>query len=289
MNKLFKNITFMSAMTCGSFMISCQQQELSTLVQPAANDNEIVQAPPVMIPELKLSNFGKDSLIYDANGRLKRVLNIVGYLTLRTEYEYATNSVVAKYYENDQIEVTKQWTLENGRAVKLVRKYFHAPTVSGVSTMNVDYHYNNLNQLATLNTHDGYKSTITLSYDNLGNVAKVLFVNNTDQGDKFENLVKFDYTEYVGGPTEPAKGTINNLHVFGPHALDWIGDPYLPIFGKFGKNLVKKVIPTNSTQPCSYAYVLDDKGYVKEKNDLSKKGVIESTEQVKYFNPVSNR
>jgi hypothetical protein len=285
MNKLFRKITLMSGAACSFFLVSCQEEAIETAVQPAIKNQEVAQAPPIMLAELKLSKFDNDTIIYNPDGRIKQRVSVEGYSTYRTDYKYTNNSILASKYKNDILQWKSDWRLQNGRAVELTRKDYHVGGVMGEAVSHIDYQYNNQNQLLKLLINEGKKSTVTLSYDNLGNVEKFLFVKNTNTGDEFSNLVKFEYTEYVGGPTEHDKGSTINLHVFGPQALSWMGDAYLPIFGKFGKNLLKKTVPTKFFPPFKYAYSLDANGYVKVKKNYTEKGALISNELLTYGLP----
>jgi hypothetical protein len=288
MNKLFRKITFLSGAACSFFLISCQEEAIDTAIQPAIKHQETALAPPVMIAELRLSKFGNDTLIYNPDGRIKQRINAEGYSVFRTDYKYANNAITASKYKNDILQWRSEWRLENGRAVELKRKDYHVGGVIGEETSYIAYHYNNQNQLVKLLINEGKKRTVTLSYDNLGNVVKFLFVKNTDTGDVFQELVKFDYTEYVGSPTQHDKGSTINLHVFGPQGLSWMGDRYLPIFGKFGKSLLKKTVCSSSFPTYKYAYDLDTNGYVKDQKSYTEKGALIYSEQLKYVSPITD-
>lgn len=289
MKRLLRKVTIMSGLACGLFLISCQDESQVTAIQAAADAQKISQAPPAMTAALRLTKYDNDTLIYNSDGKIKQVLKTVENTKYRTDYKYANNSIVAIVYKNGISYLKKEWQLVNGRAVKFIHKDFSTGGLSGVSTSTVDYFYNDKNQLIKLISYGDAKTTITLSYDNMGNVFKFLYVRNTPGGDEFLDLVKYDYTEYVGGPTQPDKGSTIDLHVFSNKTLGWMGDPYLPIFGKFGKNLLKKITPTNYLSPAKYTYNLDANGYVKEKKTLTEKGEFIFGEQLKYAAPVKDR
>jgi len=289
MNRLFNKITVTCGVACGLFLISCQKEELASAVAPATGNTAIVAAPPVMIPASKLVKFENDTITYNPDGTIKKVVEILENRIYRTEYKYAPNSVKATKYKNGQAYLKMDWQLLNGRAVNLTYKNYETGGIYGASTATVEYHYNNKNQLTKLVAFTGSKTTVTLSYDNMGNVFKFLFVSNTPDGDKFKELVNYDYTEYVGGPTQLDKGSTINLHIFNNIALRWMGDPYLPIFGNFGKNLLKKVTATSLSSPRKYAYALDANGYVKQIKYLNESGNYISSEQLIYAPPATDR
>ncbi|WP_026628987.1 hypothetical protein [Dyadobacter alkalitolerans] len=289
MNKLLNKITVLSGVACGLIFISCQKEEFVPAVESAAGNAAIVQAPPVMIPASRLVKFNNDTIIYNADGSTKKVIETLENRIYRTEYKYAPNSVKAIRYRNGKAYLTMDWKLSNGRATSLTYKNFETGGIYGASTSTVEYHYNNKNQLTKLVAFTGSKTTVTLTYDNMGNVFKLLYVDNTPDGDKFMELVNYEYTEYVGGPTQLAKGSTINLHVFNNIALGWMGDAYLPIFGNFGKSLVKKVTATSLASPTKFAYALDASGYVKEMKELNQQGNFISSTQLIFAPPAKDR
>jgi hypothetical protein len=293
MKKLFKQITVMSTVACGIFLISCQEEGPAALIQPADKGSELVQAPPVMVAGYRLTKNGNETLTYHTDGRVKQVSgtdNVIyaGYSTYRIDYEYAANSIVATRYQDNVKESRREWSLQNGRAVALKRTKYNSDGVTVSANIEGTYQYNALDQLKKIVMVGQEKKTYELTYDNHGNVIKFSLVKNTKKGDEFENLMKYEYTEYVGGSLETDKGKVIDTHVFS-HTLGWLGDPYLPVFGKFGKHLLKKSIRTYYPATYKYAYILDANGYVKEQKTLKMNGELIETKALHYALPTKER
>lgn len=292
MNKLLNKITLLTAVASGIILVSCQDESQVTTVQPATDTQGISLAPPLMTPNFRLSKFGNEILTYHSDGRIKQAHGTAnpaydGCSTYRIDYEYGNNSIVATKFRDNKKDTKMEWRIENGRAIELTKTGYY--TNGSKVTLHAVYHYNNKGQMSKVDLIENEKKTLTLSYDSFGNVVKFLLVRNIKTGDVFENLMTYEYTEYVGSPLEIDKGSTLNLHVFGPKTLKWIGDPYLPIFGNFGKHLLKKSIPTNFAPTYKYAYSLDANGYVKEQKILSKNGELVESKQLLYSIPVKNR
>ncbi|MCF0041308.1 hypothetical protein [Dyadobacter fanqingshengii] len=294
MKRLCRKVTIMSGVACGLFLMSCQEESQVTAIQAAEDVQKISQAPPAMTPNFRLSKFGNETLVYHSDGRIKQVNGtadpkFTGYSTYRVDYEYIGNSIVSIRYHDNVKEKKMEWQLENGRASKLKVTNYKTGGVNVLSTIHAAYQYNGQNQLVKVILMDKVLSTVTVSYDNLGNAVKFLMVNNTKKGDEFFNMMKYEYTEYVGGPVELDKGETLPMHVFGPSTLGWIGDPYLPVFGNFGKHRVKKSIRTNYPATYKYTYNLDANGYVKKLNKLKQTGEFVESKELTYAIPIKNR
>ncbi|MCF0065264.1 DUF4595 domain-containing protein [Dyadobacter chenwenxiniae] len=293
MKRLFKKIVLLSGLACGLFLVSCQDESRVATVQPAAGEQVISQAPPLMTPSFRLTKAGDETLTYNADGRIKQVNRPAapnsGYSAYRTDYEYSNNAIVVTHYLDNVKEKKMEWQLENGHASKLKVTEYKAGGVNVLSTMHAAYQYNGQGQLVKVILMDKVLKTVTVSYDNLGNAVKFALVNNTENGDEFVNMMRYEYTEYVGGPLELDKGETLPMHVFGQETIGWIGDPYLPIFGKFGKNRLKKSIRTHYPATYKYTYNLDANGYVKEQTKWTKKGEFVESKQLTYAIPTKNR
>jgi hypothetical protein len=292
MNKLFRKITLMSGAACSFFLVSCQEEAIET-VQPAIKNQEVAQAPPSMIAELRLSKFGNETLSYNPDGKLKQLngtadVNKSGYSTYRIDYEYAYNSIVSTRYEDNVKQSKMEWRLNNGRAAELTKICYYSDEKTITSILHAAYQFNNQDQLVKVIIAEKDKRTLTLSYDNAGNVIKLLLVKNTDKGDQYQGLMKYEYNEYVGGPLELDKGSLINLHIFG-HALNWIGDQHLPIFGKLAKNLLKKSIVQNFATSQKHTYSFDQNGYVKEQKTQESDGEPAKSISLVYSIPTKSR
>lgn len=294
MNKFFRKVILISGAVCGLFLISCQDESAVTAIQPSENHTGIAQAPPLMTPNFKLFKSGNETLIYNADGRIKQVNGTVdpqynGYNTYRIDYEYAGNSIVVTRYRENVKESKMEWELQNGRAAKSKLTKYNLGNSNVLSTFHAAYQYNAQDQLVKVILMDKILKKVTIDYDSNGDAVKFQMVEDTKNGDQFVNMMKYEYTEYVGGPLEIDKGETLALHVCSPSTLGSIADPYLPIFGKFGKHLLKKSIKTNYPATFRYTYKLDANGYVNEQTTLKNNGAFVESKELKYAVPIKDR
>ncbi|MCE7067383.1 hypothetical protein [Dyadobacter sp. CY326] len=272
MKSLLKQTALMVSLSAGLMLVSCQNESLLPAPQqPSGNDTGArIAGIPATAPSLKLVKHGDEVLIYYPDGRLKEVqytnsAQDYGVKSLRVEYKYGadwTDWVVATRYEGTFKKREMKWRIENGKATEL--QTAHYKIGSGGSPYlytNAKFEYNAKQQLIKVISATPEKSVITFSYDGLGNVTKHLTTHGTGKSLTVSDYNAFEYSDYVGGSLDLDKNGIINTIVFGADDLHQIGDPYLPIFGKFGTKLVK--VRHTSGPTFKFAHTFDAKGNVK--------------------------
>lgn len=271
MNSLFTKTAFMVSLSAGLILSSCQNEHLLPATQQQLGNEASARlaAIPAAAAALKLVKHGDEQLAYYSDGRLKEVQYTnseidYGLKSLRVVYSYGadwSDWVTATRYENNFKKREMTWRIENGKAMELETAHYKLGS-GGFPYLytHAKFEYNAKQQLVKVTSTTPEKSVITFSYDGLGNLAKHLTTSGSGKSLTVNNYNEYAYSEYVGGPLDLDKNRVINTHVFGSNGLSQIGDPYLPIFGKFGTNLVK--IRHTSGPTFKFTHTLDAKGNV---------------------------
>lgn len=269
MNSSFTKTALMVSLSAGLILSSCQNENLIPATQQLA-DNEAgarLAAIPAATATLTLVKHGDEALSYYPDGRLKEVQYSnseldYGLKSLRVEYKYGGDWVVATRYENNFKKREMKWRIENGKATELETAHYKQGS-GGFPYLytHAKFEYNAKQQLVKVISTTPEKSVITFSYDGSGNLVKHLTTSGSGKSLTVTDYNEYAYAEYVGGPLDLDKNRVINTHVFGANGLSQVGDPYLPIFGKFGTNLVK--IRNTSGPTFKFAHTLDAKGNVR--------------------------
>jgi len=273
MKSLFTKTAWAVGFSAGLMLSSCEDKEsFAPMNETLPTDAGARLHANSAADSSTLIKHGDELLSYYADGRLKEVVYSnskmdYGLNSLRVAYTYGYFSdwsqwVLATRYENDFKTREMTWRVKDGKATDL--ETAHYKLGSGGSPYlytSATFEYNGKQQLVKVVNSTPDIATISFSYDGNGNLFKHLTTKGSGKSIKVENYNEYAYTDYVGGSLDIDHNRVINTHVFAPNGLHQIGDPYLPIFGKFGKNLVK--IKKTSGPTFKFAHTLDAKGTVK--------------------------
>jgi hypothetical protein len=285
MNSLFTKTALTVTLSAGLILSSCQDKEAIAPAQETLRTDSGARIAGLPAPNYPLLKDGSEFLSYYNDGFLKEVKYTnseadYGIEELRVEYSYGDGWVSATRYEGSFKKRKMTWQIVNGRATELETEHYKIG--SGAFPYlytHAKYEYVN-NRLSKIISTDPEKSIINFSYDGFGNVSQFLWTKGTGKKLEVINLTKFEYSEYVGGPLSMDKNALANTHVFGGKGLKHLGDPYLPIFGKFGTNLVKRLYPSGPA--LKFVHVFDTKGNVAEQKIYNLNGPLVKTKQFAY-------
>lgn len=269
MNTLVPKITLAFAVAIGS--ISCQTENLVNPAQPSAaarqGADEII--PPISQVQVhKLITYGDVTLTYADDGRLRKVTTAPsrGHTDVHTDYTYGPGWVRAIRSDGAAVTRDETFTLDaSGRCVESKEEgtvvYNNAPFQY---TTYWQFSYNAKGQLWSCTNKNSCVGGTAYTYNADGDLILATVTTNAGGGGIG---IKFTHSELVNAP-----GVVDKypIQLSNPQIAEH--DTYLPIFGKPGKHLIKRV----SFQPSGninypapsdrfYTYVLDADGYVTQR------------------------
>ncbi len=275
MNTFFQKSTLAFGLAASLSLVSCQDKDLVTPDHPAeaakaatALDGGIVVGFP---KKYTLTKHGQATLTYQADGRLKKVDYAGQVPAFYTIYTYALQTITTTTYTGNKVFNKVTYQLDNtGRCTtaKETDYMYYGPTPQNpygsysTTDINSTYQYNALGQLKTRFINNaGYQTDYV--FNPAGDLSKITNYKNFVAAEE----VTFAYDQPVGDPILADRYPINSTWTNLP-------DPYLKIFGKTSKHLVKlltqKLLPTNQTLTNHYfAYTLNTDGYVTEAKEFN--------------------
>ncbi|MRS64121.1 hypothetical protein [Larkinella terrae] len=218
-----------------------------------------IQVTPVLV------KYGHWQLSYNAKGDLEKLQSSVDP-TLYREYSRASNGTgmtIMDYNGGKMKGKTLILFDAKGRCKEsYVTSYGIANGQVTTSTKRFNYYYNANNQLEKIMDQDNNQRYDLFTYTNTGNLWQVKRYNNGH---------KFTMTYWVDAVGIPAVTDKNHLNALWFEHADQV-DEFLPIYGKFRKQLVYKfenidVVNGTSVDQVYYSYKLNNAGYITEKED----------------------
>ncbi|GAB4014411.1 hypothetical protein [Spirosoma koreense] len=265
MNTLRQLITAGLGLALSVGLVSCEKD--STLTPTPLNgarlgteDEEIY--PSTNLPKTyRLTKYGNSTLSYSADGHLQKVTTAVnrGGVAYHTDYTYAPGSIRAASYQGAILVRDETFTL-NATGSRCTESLVKTNT----GETHWIYTYNPKGQLSSCQNQNSSIGGATYTYDKDGDLIKAtVAVTLTESMD-----ITFAYTvptmdDHRNDVTYPLN---LNVPMLPEH------DPFLPIFGRSSKHLVKWVYYSPSDLPVVvkpsdqfYSYMIPGDGYVSDR------------------------
>lgn len=269
MNTLFQKTITGLGLALSLSLASCEKDNVlnpnpaGSARSGAANDVISPNLPQVY----KLTKYGDATLIYNADGRLRKVTQALtrGGQACHTDYTYAAGSIRAVTYKGQLVVRDETFTLDpSGRCTESVEEgntlyngaYFHYTTYW-------KFTYNAKGQLWSRQNKNSCVGGISYTYNADGDLILATVATSPTDG----IAITFAYDQPVGDPILNDKYPLN---VVGVNEQD----AYLRIFGKPGKHLVKlktekSLLNNQVISNKFYVYTLTPDGYVTKKDEYN--------------------
>lgn len=184
---------------------------------------------------------------------LKRLVKATPPGTGYWQYEYSLNKITASWWNNSQKIMETVYRLDNNkRAIEAYNVYYSNGTAQTGETYL--YEYTGTGQLYSISRKDALVDYASFHYNANGDLDRIDRVGIT-----FENSTTYLSYDYNDPETDK--------YGFNPE-IPYI-DPYLKIYSKFSKHLIKrerKEITNWYTLDRTYAYTRNAAGYVVKRN-----------------------
>jgi hypothetical protein len=246
---------------------SCQKEE--NLVAPAQKADEAADAKlrenmsPNAPTKHQLIKHGNTKLAYYPDGTLQKVTygaSTRGSATTFTTYKYNANYIIATLYYNNKIGQETTYLLgTSGRCYESKQLDYipMGPNAYQVKESNFSYTYNSKGQLDTRTNKKSVNEKTVFIWNADGDLTKMTGYNFRN-GQAYES-VKSVSTLYYDQPT--GDPILANLAPINCEAAN-LPDPYLMVFGRSSKHLVKLVTENTVLGGSYYVYALNPEGYV---------------------------
>jgi hypothetical protein len=264
-------------------LASCKQDNFITPDAPAdvAAGSLRESAIPTIPKKHQLIKHGDATLSYLADGRLEMVTscgNLRGNVTILTKYQYGLNYIKSNTTRNSKLSQEVTYSLDPATGHCVMVKQTTYKYLSGIpypTEYLYTYQYNTKGQLVNRFDQDYPDLTTEFEYAANGDLTAVTnyAANFNKPGKKVLTGAKLFYDQPTGDPILADKYPINPEEGNFP-------DPYLRIFGKTGRHLVKLSTYLNSLDGKVYSYQMDADGYVKKRDSYKLVGAALVDSQV---------
>lgn len=266
-NTLFSKIAVTLAIAITSF--ACQNENSvgpdPALTESARAVNDVIS--PNLSKVYKLTNHGDATLTYYADGRLKQVMhgpNVRGSVNVRTDYTYSAGSIHALSYVGNSpyYDETYLINVNTGRCYEYKGLKYLYSNSSQTDKTELVYQYNAKGQLQTASDKANAAIRTEYTYNVDGDMSRAIHygINYSTLVVGVQSDYTFLYDQPAGDPILADRYPLN-VEVAG------FTDPYLSIFGKPGKHLVKLITEKSSLGGTYYTYKLNPDGYVTERKE----------------------
>jgi len=251
-------------------LASCQQENVVTPDPSSAVSAENLRESllPTLPEKHQLIKHGATTLLYSADGKLQKVTYLQatrgGGFPTYAQYKYGNNWIVSTLYYNNKVAEVMTYLLDaNGRCYdsKQVEYIPAGPHATIEKTSGFTYQYNAKGQLTTRTDKKYTNQTTSFVYDAAGELKKIAEYkpssSNPGLGLTAEATLHYEFP--TGDPI------LLNLSPINLEAAN-LPDPYLMIFGKPGKHLVKMITEKFSLDGKIFNYTLDAEGYVMKRD-----------------------
>ena len=271
MKNLFRSLVALSIT-----LVSCQQEK--TLIAPiedakvsASNLREGIVA--TMPKHYQLIKHGNTKLAYFDDGRLQKVTYIAiqrGNSGVYAQYKYGINSIVSTLYYNNAVAEVSTYLLDNkGRCYesKQVELIPYGPNQTLEKISEFTYQYNVNGQLLTRNNKKNINEKTTFVWNAGGDLTKLTGYNfnNGRAYEGFQSETNLYYDQPTGDPILADLSPINCEAANLP-------DPYLMVFGKSGKNLVKLITDNSNLGGKYFNFIMNADGHVTKRDQYDMSG-----------------
>ncbi len=273
MNSFFQKAIALFSLAVPFGLLSCQNSSLITPERPALNPTPTVQNLDGGISagspkKYTLTTHGQGTLTYLGDGRLHKVSYKPGtYLYNYTNYTYGSLQIKTTSYSGYQVgeENTYFTDANTGRCYESNEKsyvFYSFGTV--MNEQNWVYTYNATGQLTSRAKKSNILARTAYTYNATGDLSKTTTYGANGIA---TSEATFTYALSAADPLLTDHHPLNNRYADLPN-------PYLRIFGKSSKHLVKRIteksLPGNQVQyDFSFTYTLNADGYVTEQKMLN--------------------
>ncbi|MEO6286483.1 MAG: hypothetical protein ABIN80_26475 [Dyadobacter sp.] len=262
---------------------SCNEQD--NAVKPSQKD-EVINAKmrenlsPDAPKKYQLSKYGNVKLAYYPDGKLQKVTYAPSTRSspaIFATYKYNANYIISTFYYNNKVAQETTYLLDNsGRCYdsKQLDYIPMGPNTFQVKESNFHYTYNAKGQLDTRTNKKVATEKTVFIWNADGDLTKLTGYNFRD-GQAYESF-KSESTLYYDQPT--GDPVLANLAPINCEAAN-LPDPFLMVFGKSSKHLVKLVTENTVLGGNYYVYTLNPDGYVTKRDWYNVNGaaLIETT------------
>ncbi|MCF0056047.1 DUF4595 domain-containing protein [Dyadobacter sp. CY356] len=269
MNISVKKLAIVVSLVFVIGLVSCQHDDGPKPVLPDPASAQALRdgVSPNLPKTYQLIKHGDAILSYFEDGKLKKVsmgANIRGSYLTNVTYAYSTNSIVATLSRNGKEVAITTFLLDpnTGHCLESSRiDYMPLGTnaVQEVETI-LSYIYNPKGQLTTMTDKKAPNSKTLFGYNTAGDLNKISYYgySGITPGPSLLTELYLSYEQIGGDPM---------LDDFSPVNCEQAGfpDPYLKIFGKPSKHLVKMITEKAIPRGKYYNYELNSDGYVTAK------------------------
>lgn len=267
MKNYFKSVLIF-ALSMG--LTSCEKEDLVIPNAPSeVSSKNLRESVLVTTPKLyQLIKHGPITLSYFDDGRLKKATYMHGarggespsYIT----YKYGAHSISSTFFYNGVVAQVMTYLLDaNGRCYdsKQVDYVPYGPNQTLEKESGFTYLYNPKGQLTTRTDKKYTNQTTSFVYDAAGELIKISSYNpgpyNPSPGLESESRLY-----YEGATGDPILTDLLPINIEAAN----LPDPYLIIFGKPGKHLIKMITEKFSLDGQIFNYTLNADGYVTKRD-----------------------
>lgn len=281
-------------------LTSCQEDKLVTPDLPVAGTSQVVNdlISPTLPKKYTLIKNGEANLTYDSEGRIKQIMygaDVRGNKNYRREYDYSAfpTRISATTYQGNQIIIGETYWFYNGNTDRCYQfdQQIHRTTPNQYGGYWDGYiwvnSYNGQGQLQTCANKFDKLNRTDYSYNAAGDLIKTSTFGTVTKAGIQQDGVALSELAITYNQSAP-----NHISTYVPDLkpmmASWIHfpnpyqstegqpipDPYLLLFGKPSKHLVKRV--TQTLKPgnqvligTSYTYQLNADGYVTERTEFN--------------------
>lgn len=248
-------------------LTSCQQENLVAPDEPSmvSSPNMREAMSPTKPKFYQLTKRGTSTLSYYDDGKLKRVTFGPAYhgtYASYIAYTYSANTVVTKLYGNNKLQEQTTYLLQpaTGNCFESQHKEYvtSGPVPNLAKESSYIYQYSPKGQLMTRKNKNSANDYTDFFYDTDGKLNKVSQYGDSGKGNGSAPMLIVEsnliYTQSSGQPLLDDHYPINCEFANMP-------DPYLRVFGKPTKYLVKLVTEKGSLGGRYFSYTLNADGY----------------------------
>ncbi len=270
MNRSFKNTAAGITLAATFCLVSCQENTPIAPDTVAASKTATDDITSTIPKKYTLTKIGPVTLAYLGDGRLHKVtqgVDVRGEVADHMDYSYGAQWIKATTYAGSKIfmEITFQLDAK-GRCFESERvDYMYIPSGFITTESRAVYAYNDKGQLKTVADKNNAANYDSYSFDANGDLSKVTRYYN-GAGAVLQDTYAYEIP--TGDPLLVDRYPLN------PGGFIVPPDPYLPIFGKKSKHLMKRVTQKSlpSQQALSdnvFAYTLNADGYVTQRQEFT--------------------
>ncbi|MFD2934856.1 hypothetical protein [Spirosoma flavum] len=270
MNNLSKKSAMGAFLALSLNLVACKENSLVTPDQPLTEATKVVNdISPNLPKKYTLTKRGAANLTYYSDGRLKRVMygpDVRGNTNTRTEYTYGAGSINAISYVGNNLLADQTYLIDEttGRCTEYKGLQYLYSNSSQTEKTELVYQYNTKGQLKTASDKANAAIRTEYTYNVDGDMIRAIHygMNYSTLAISVQSDFTFAYDQPTGDPVLADLSPIN---------VDETGfpDPFLKVFGKTSKHLVKLIMEKSTPGGSYFTYTLNADGYAMERKKYS--------------------